>query len=59
MGEEATLAEIIALLDKAATILTKEIPQPDAMYVSEWNATPIGRAVGAIGEALSLLEDLE
>ena len=57
MTNEATFAKIIALLDEVTRILTKEVPLPD-MDVSEWNQTPIGRAVAKIGDALELLEDL-
>ena len=53
MNDE-TIDAIIAKLNEATAILTKEIPLPD-MDVSEWNQTPIGRAVGAIGDALELL----
>jgi hypothetical protein len=46
---------IIAKLTEAENIL-KEIPVPD-MDIAEWNATPIGRAMRRIADAIDMLVD--
>jgi len=58
MDNEEIFDAIIAKLNEAQAILTKELPMPD-MDVAEWNATPIGRAVSPIGDVLELMQELE
>jgi hypothetical protein len=58
MDNEEIFDAIIAKLNEAQAILTKELPMPD-MDVAEWNATPIGRAVSRIGDVLELMQELE
>ena len=52
--EQLVLDEIVTTLSEAQEILTKEIPAPD-MDVTEWNATPVGRAVRRIQNAINLI----
>ena len=54
--DEDTLNEIIAKLNEAQDILLKTISVPD-MTVTEFNATPTGRAVRRIQDVLILIED--
>jgi hypothetical protein len=54
--DDELLAQIFAKLNEAQEILIKEIPLPDK-DVFEWNQTPIGRAVGRIGDAIELLDE--
>jgi len=56
MLADGKIDAIIAKLNAVTQILTKEIPLPD-MDVSEWNQTPIGRAVGGIGDAIEMLTE--
>jgi len=46
---------IVAKLEEAQNCL-KEVPVPD-MDISEWNATPIGRATNRIADAIDMLVD--
>lgn len=55
--EAKDIDDIITKLNEVTEILTKEIPLPD-MDVSEWNQTPIGRAVGTVDEVREMLLDL-
>lgn len=48
--------EVIQLLNEAQDILTTNIPDMD---VSEWKATPAGRAVSRIQSAIDKLVDDE
>jgi len=57
MNEEM-INDLIDRLDKVVKILTKEIPIPD-MDVIEWNGTPVGRAVGDIGDVMEILQEAE
>lgn len=48
-------AQLIAKLREASDHLTG-IDLPDEMSVTEWNATPVGRAVRCIGEAIAMID---
>lgn len=56
---DETIDKILKLLNGVQDILTKELdpPHPDEMDVSEWNATPVGRAVGLLGDACDMLTE--
>lgn len=49
-----TLCAVIDKLNEARDILTKDMPDMD---ISEWNATPIGRAVRRITDAIDMMVD--
>jgi hypothetical protein len=57
MNEEM-LNEMLRKLAAVTEILTKEIPVLD-MDVSDWNQTPIGRAVSGIEEVCDMIQEAE
>ena len=58
--EPEELAQIVAKLNEAQEILDKLARETmESMDISEFNQTPIGRAMIRIGNAIDLIEDLE
>ena len=52
---EEQIDEIVVKLSEAQEILAAVPVDPPDMEVTEWNATPIGRALSRIQSAINLL----
>ena len=53
--DDEQIAEIVTKLSEAQEILAAVPIDPPDMEVTEWNATPIGRALARIQSAVNML----